>query len=92
MRRGREGVRDRWGREGGRESEAGGGREGREGETGGRGEGRESEAGEGGREEGRGERERERERERGWNDVAATSLPRGLSAAGLFYETHMWTF
>ena len=55
-----------------------GGREGREGETGGRGEGR--------------ERERERERERGWNDVAATSLPRGLSAAGLFYETHMWTF
>ena len=47
-----------------------GGREGREG-------GRESEAGEGGREEGRGGREggRERERERGWNDVAATSLP-----------------
>ena len=42
--------------------------------------------------EGRGERERERERERGWNDVAATSLPRGLSAAGLFCETHMWTF
>ena len=31
-----------------------------------------------------------RERER--NEVAATSLPRGLSAAGLFYETHMWTF
>ena len=75
----------REGREGGRVracETVGGGREGgrvrrgREGETGGRGEGR----------------ERERERERGWNDVAATSLPRGLSAAGLFYETHMWTF
>ena len=85
MRRGREGgresegVRDIWGREGGRESEAGEG--GREGETGGR-----------VRRAGEGRGERERERERGWNDVAATSLPRGLSAAGLFYETHMWTF
>ena len=50
--------------------------------------GRESEAGEGGREEERGGREGGRERERGWNDVAATSLPRGLSvlstSAGLF--------
>ena len=76
-------MRDRWGREGGRE--------GREGETGGRGEGREREGGREGREGetgGRGEGEREREREAGWNDVAATSLPRGLSAlsmsAGLF--------
>ena len=47
----------------------------------------------GGREGGRvrraGEGRGERERERGWNDVAATSLPRELSAAGLFYETHM---
>ena len=39
-------------------------------------EGRESEAGEGGE----GGRAGERERERGWNDVATTSLPRGLSA------------
>ena len=59
-------------------------REGREG-------GRVRRGREGGREEGRGGREggRERERERGWNDVADTSLPRGLSvlstSAGLFF-------
>ena len=63
MRRGREGGRDRWGREGGWESEVGGGREGgRKGREKGEG-GWAIEAGEGGREGREGGRERERERE-----------------------------
>ena len=106
MRRGREGVRDRWGREGGRESEAGweGGREGREG-------GRERER----------EREREAGTTWLPHRSTLSRLPRGLSAlstsaARLFsgkkkfrllsghlkkfrllyekikVETHIWTF